>query len=81
MMVESGASGNVELYWGTTSARGFSETRSARVPVIADGEYHTYYIPVTSHPGWTATLTDLRIDPFTSGINQRFYINWVRLHI
>ena len=43
--------------------KSFNEAQSSSISVINDGEYHTYYIPLSTFANYTGSLTSLRLDP------------------
>ena len=66
MQVPAGYVDDIQIYYGTTSATGFSADRLISIPnatIPKDGAFHTYRIDVGPEPWWRATLRDLRIDP------------------
>ena len=81
MQVPANYVDNIEIYYGTTTATGFSGTRLISIPnatIPKDGAFHTYRIDVGPEPWWRATLRDLRIDPGNiSGV--AFAIDYLRV--
>jgi hypothetical protein len=51
-----------QLFWSTTFSP-ISEGSSVRVPLIGDGEMHTYRFDVGSNTFWRALVNHLRFDP------------------
>jgi hypothetical protein len=46
--------------------QGFSPKRRVAFSIKPDGEFHTYEIDLTSVPGYTGTISGLRLDPADS---------------
>jgi surface antigen len=69
----------VQVYFSTEKAEGFTETRSLKVAAKADGELRTYRVDFTNHADWKGTLTRLRIDPSGPGMVGGVRIDLVRL--
>jgi len=61
MKVGKGTRGSV-LWSGDRIAR-FSPDREVAFELVADGEFHTYTVPLSGHPGWKGTVNQFRIDP------------------
>lgn len=59
----SGRGGNAQLFWATTQAPDFSEAKSVRFPVVADGTLRTYRLNLAQQPGWVGNIMALRFDP------------------
>lgn len=51
-----------QLFWATTTA-GISEANSVLFPLIADGQMHTYVLPVHENKRWRGRLQTFRLDP------------------
>ena len=68
MEIDSGLAENATVFYGTTSARGFSGTRALifSTPV---GHVNYYLLPYGA-TDWANTLYDLRLDPFSKGIDR-----------
>lgn len=81
MKVESGATGIVQLFWGTSLEDGFSSTRAQGLSLTDNDEYNIYTFNVGVHTNWSGVLDDVRIDPFggTGNIGKRFWVDYVRL--
>lgn len=58
--------GKAKLYWRTEYGPRFSESRSAEFEVRADGEWHTYRVPLKHLPTWWSMGrgAQLRLNPF-----------------
>jgi autotransporter-associated beta strand protein len=72
---------NIEIYYGTTAASGFSSARILTIPnatIPKDGAFHTYRMDVGPEPWWRASLRDLRIDPGNAA-GVAFSIDYLRV--
>ncbi|MBI2301719.1 MAG: glycoside hydrolase family 99-like domain-containing protein [Armatimonadetes bacterium] len=49
-----------------TPTQGESEANSVKTEVIADGEYHTYVLPMSANPRWRGVIRAMRLDPCSS---------------
>ena len=67
-----------QLFWSTTTAP-VSEATSVRFDLIADGEYHTYDLPVGENPRWSRRIDSLRFDP-CSAAGVSVCIDEFRMH-
>ena len=65
MRKEAGAGGQV--FWCTATEPRFSDERFMNYETVADGAFHDIRVPVGTHPGWTGTITAIRIDPDIEG--------------
>jgi len=54
--------GEAQLFF-TGKRSGLSGEKSVTFPVVADGEFHTYTVDMTTNPRWSGTITGLRFDP------------------
>jgi hypothetical protein len=57
----TGNAGSLQLFWSTT-AQAITEASSVAVPLIADGEFHDYLLPVAEKPRWRGRVTSFRLD-------------------
>ncbi len=53
--------GALQLFWSTTSVP-VSEATSVRVPLIADGRFHQYVLPLGESIRWRGWVTSFRLD-------------------
>jgi len=53
---------SLQLFWSTPS-QSASEASSVRVPFTADGQWHTYVLPVGENPRWRGVIQSFRLDP------------------
>jgi len=68
-----------QFYWGTAAAPGFAEERVFGFPVIGDGEWHEYRIPVGTRDAWKGqTITGIRLDPLQPGVETTVEIDSIR---
>ena len=71
MAVDGGGSTSAELFFTTSTTPEGEDTRVDFPTVVrADGELHTYEIPVGVNPYWADAITGLRVDPARSGDRQ-----------
>jgi hypothetical protein len=76
--MKTGASGNLQLYWGRSGAPNFGEARVVQAPYAPANQWQAVRVPLAAHAEWSGrSITSLRIDPITSG-NQFFEIDWIR---
>ena len=65
LQVPANFAGDIQIYYGTTGATGFSAARIITIPnatIPHDGAFHTYRIDVGPEPWWRGTLRALRIE-------------------
>ena len=65
MSKQAGRGGQV--FWTTAKSPAFSDERYMNYETAADGKLHDIRVPVGTHPGWTGTITAIRIDPDIAG--------------
>jgi hypothetical protein len=53
--------GSLQLFWATL-AQPVTEASSVSVPLIADGEFHDYVLPVADKPRWRGRIASFRLD-------------------
>lgn len=63
------------LMWQPHGATGFSSTRMATFPIVADGEFHRHVIHLAAHPAYQGGMIRLRFDPVDQGESGA----WMRL--
>lgn len=58
-----------QLFWATDDVGGgyFQETQSVLVPVVADGQFHTYDVDLRAVPTYHGLISQLRFDPIGNG--------------
>ncbi len=57
-----GDPGSLQLFWATQT-HPIDEGGSVSLPLIADGDFHDYLLPVAEKPRWRGQLTSFRLDP------------------
>ena len=63
LSVSAGTEGVLQVFWTTEDSPDFEEAKSLKVPLIADGEFHDYQVPVGESPRWQGRrVTGLRLD-------------------
>ena len=73
--IDSGAADNATVFYGTTYGRGFSATRALIFPT-PKGHVNYYLLPYGATQ-WANTLYDLRLDPFSDGIDRGITLHHV----
>lgn len=70
---------NGETFWMTESDATWGGRKHISFPVVADGEFHTYQVPVGSNIYWQkgGIITRLRIDPVT--FSTKIQIDYIRV--
>jgi hypothetical protein len=62
----------------TTAADGtWSESKSKHFTTLPNSDFTTYTVDMSTVPGWTGTITKLRLDP--SQDSGQFAIDWIRI--
>jgi hypothetical protein len=56
-----------QLFWQTSIDSAFSEARSLRFTIVADGQFRTYELNLAASNSYTGLITRLRFDPAASG--------------
>jgi hypothetical protein len=54
--------GSIQLFW-TMTAGIPTEATSVKMPLIPDGKFHEYELPLGKNPRWRGRITSLRLDP------------------
>ena len=62
------------IFWAVPG-QDFSETRRVSFPVVPDGLLREYAVPLAGAPGYTGTITRLRLGPGEGGISG----DWVTI--
>jgi hypothetical protein len=71
------AGSRIEFRWGTEAPGHVDPGKVVGVPLVADGAFHEYVLPVGEHPQWTGkTVLRLRFDPADAAGTSR--IDWMR---
>jgi hypothetical protein len=63
MKVTKAVEGIAQLFFGTVADNNYTEAKSLRFPIQADGEFHTYSLDMSQVQGWTGIIKQLRFDP------------------
>jgi hypothetical protein len=71
------AGGFAQLFYITENDTAWHETKSTFFPIIADGQYHDYFIDLLQ-AGVTGVITQIRLDP-TGDAGSTMAIDFVRL--
>lgn len=69
-----------QFFWTTREEPTFRDDKYLNFPVIPDGEWHEYEIPVAEHPKWAGqAVRAIRLDPTTGGAEpgSRVEIDWI----
>lgn len=67
----------LQVFW-TTSTRGTSEATSFSVEARADGQWHTYVLPLADKVTWRGMIRSFRLDP-CSTVGTRISIDRIEL--
>ena len=71
------APGTAQLFW-RSDVLAESEATSYVFPIIADGEFHEYELPVGESPTWIGDIQRLRLDPgYTNGAHVE--VDYIRV--
>jgi len=69
-----------QLFWTTGEEPGFADDKYLNFPVIGDGQWHEYEIPVGTHEKWAGKqIRAIRLDPTTGGAEPgtQVQIDWI----
>lgn len=69
-----------QLFWTTSEEPNFEDDKYLNFPVVPDGEWHEYEIPVADHANWKGrSIQAIRLDPTTGGAasGSRVEIDWI----
>lgn len=68
-----------QLYFITASATHYSEDRVFRVPIVPDGQWHTYCVEAAGHPAWRGQrIIGLRFDPIHGPARAKVSVDCLR---
>ena len=76
MKADAKARANAQLFFIAGSQKGFNSDQSLNFSIIADGEYHTYRIPLYTGYDYTGTFNGLRLD--VDGAGASYEISAIR---
>jgi hypothetical protein len=65
MRIKSSEGSTAKIYWTTEKKQMFNEIKKVEFPVLVDGQYHTYIVPVRNEISWWSggQVTQFRLDP------------------
>ena len=69
-----------QLFWTTSDEPQFRDDKYLNFPVIPDGQWHEYEIPVANHVKWKGkAIRAIRLDPTTAGAmaGSKVEIDWI----
>jgi hypothetical protein len=69
-----------QCFWTTTDEPQFADDKHIDFPVVADGQWHEYEVPVGDHERWRGkTIRALRLDPTVGGAEpgSKVEIDWI----
>jgi len=80
----TGTDSRLDMFWGTTTANGFSAARrvdDTSVNLPSDGSFHILQFDMSGEVDWTSILDDVRFDPFsaTATGGRTFEVDYVRV--
>ena len=78
MKVQSGAAQGAQVFWTGDWVGGWTGANSQTFPTVADGQWHTYTIPLNAHTRWRGPITGIRIDPFQTPALHTFELDYFR---
>lgn len=78
MAVDAGLGTLAQVFWTTAASPTYDEAKALHFPVVADGEFHEYTVPVGEHPLWQDTITGLRLDPTGGPVGANVRLDYVR---
>lgn len=79
MRLESGSTEG-QFFWTTQAEPSFRDDKYVNFPVVPDGRWHVYEIPVGNHPKWRGRpIRAIRLDPVTGGAEPgtKVQIDWI----
>src|SRR5262249_11335448 len=68
-----------QLFWKVAGGGGFSEARSQSFTLFKSTTSHIYFIDLTNDPDWAGQITQLRLDPASTGHGGAVAVDFVRL--
>ena len=66
-----------QLFFTTAADGTWSESKSKRITTSPNSSFTTYTFDMSTVPGWTGTITRLRLDPAQA--SGTFAIDWIRI--
>jgi hypothetical protein len=79
-MSVTGGDAMAQVFWITSEEPALADTRYMNFPIVPDGEWHEYEIPVGEHERWAGQeIRGLRLDPSTGGAEPvaTVRIDWI----
>ena len=70
-------SASAQLFFTTASDGAWSESKSKRIATLPNSDFATYTFDMSTVPGWTGTVTELRLDPAEAAGSVA--IDWIRI--
>jgi hypothetical protein len=70
-------SSTAQLFFTTAADGTWSEAKSKRITTSPNSAFKTYTFDMSTVPGWTGTITRLRLDPAEA--TGTFAIDWIRI--
>ena len=68
-----------QVFFKYASEDSYQASVVVNLDVINDGEYHTYYVPLSSLPGFEGKIYSLRLDPNGGRIGDRYDVSELSL--
>jgi hypothetical protein len=65
----------VQVYYMNDGDKGHTDGQKASVNIEPDGEYHTYYVNLSSLPGFEGNIYSMRLDPNGGVISDQYDIS------
>jgi hypothetical protein len=76
----AGGNNQGQLFWTTAAEPTFRDDKYLNFPIVPDGEWHEYTIPVGEHAKWKGqAIRAIRLDPTTGGApaGSQVLIDWI----
>jgi hypothetical protein len=70
-------SARAQLFFTTAADSAWSGSKSKRITTLPNSGFRTYTFDMSTVPGWTGTITRLRLDPAEA--TGTFAIDWIRI--
>jgi hypothetical protein len=71
------SSTRAELFFTTAADSTWSASKSKQITTLPESNFTTYTFDMSTVPGWTGTITGLRLDPAEA--TGTFAIDWIRI--
>ncbi len=66
-----------QLFFLTAADRLWNQAKSKRVAILPNSDFRAYTFDMSDVPGWTGTITRLRLDPVQ--VKGPFAVDWIRI--